>query len=70
MVSSVGPGLKEFRNLCLKGKLSTCWGSVRESNGGTGAPKLDEDIHIILGGPKWDKLQQKLKIDEALVLRL
>lgn len=34
----------------------------------TGGPKLDEDIHIILRGPKWDDLQQRFRIKRPLVL--
>lgn len=64
---SVGPGQRELRNLFLEGKLSTCWASVRETSG-TGGPKLDEDINMILRGPKWDELKHRYKINEPLVL--
>ena len=60
--------VREFRNLRLGGKPGTCWGSVRETSG-TEGPKLDEDVHKILGGPKWDELKQSFKTNDPLVLR-
>lgn len=61
-IALVGPGQRKFRNLCLGGKLGTCWGSVRESSG-TGGPRLDEEIHV-RGGPTWEDLKQRLKIED------
>lgn len=42
---------------------------LREGNWWYGGPKLEEDSHIILGGLKWDELQQRFKIKRPLLQR-
>jgi len=41
---------------------------LHEGNQQTGGPTLDKDVHMVLGGPKWDELKQRFKINELLVL--